>query len=109
MPRRGTERAVQLTATSSGHDVAVAPPPRGQPHTVHRHDRQMVAERQSERIMVPGKRQNDQDQEATLPTPRGTPTPPPRMACDGMLELSLSPVLAAPSCRCQASLAGAFG
>jgi hypothetical protein len=47
-------RAVQLTATSSGHDVAVAPSPRDQPQTAHRHDRQMVAESQSERIMVRG-------------------------------------------------------
>ena len=47
-------RAVQLTATSSGHDVAVAPSPRDQPQTAHRHDRQMVAESRSERIMVRG-------------------------------------------------------
>jgi hypothetical protein len=57
----------------------------------------MVAESRGERIMVPARRQRDQDPEGDLADTARDADLPPRMACDGMPELSLSPVLAVPS------------
>jgi hypothetical protein len=80
----------------------------GQPHTARRHDRQIVAERQGERIMVLGKQQGDQDQEGDFADTARDAGLPPRIACEGMQELSLSRVRRLVKSQYQASLTRAL-